>query len=46
MPNPTLMLSSTGIALLFGHMLSGLCPYTHPLALGVKTHRHVVSWPR
>lgn len=39
----TLTLSSTGITLLCSHVLSGICPFTHPLALGVKTHRHVVS---
>ena len=25
------------------HVLSGLCPYTHPLALGGKTSGHMVS---
>lgn len=43
MPGPTPVPSSTRIALLCSHVLSGLCPYTHPLALGVKTPGHMVS---
>ena len=40
-PSPTPVLSST--TLLCSHVLSGLCPYTHPLALGGKTPGHMMA---